>query len=108
MKKLFISIYLILVSNVAFAGSCPMLWGKVDSSINNVADMELKERIQELFKIKYVYTLREILSEIKNTYKGEQKELFEDWFVYQALDKLVPVEKNEFITATVSPPPATE
>ena len=48
MKKLFISIYLILVSNVAFAGSCPMLWGKVDSSINNVADMELKERIQEL------------------------------------------------------------
>jgi len=62
------------------------------NEINNA-----KEKIQELFKIKYVYTLREILSEIKNTYKGEQKELFEDWFVYQALDKLVPVEKNEFI-----------
>jgi len=48
MKKLFISIYLILISNVAFAGSCPMLWGKIDSSINNVADKELKAKIQEL------------------------------------------------------------
>ena len=48
MKKLFITIYLILVSNVAFAGSCPMLWGKIDSSINNVADKELKLKIQEL------------------------------------------------------------
>tara|TARA_Y100000816_G_scaffold266617_1_gene227311 strand:+ start:339 stop:572 length:234 start_codon:yes stop_codon:yes gene_type:complete len=48
MKKLFISIYLILISNVAFAGSCPMLWGKIDSSINNVADKELKVKIQEL------------------------------------------------------------
>ena len=48
MKKLFITIYLILISNVAFAGSCPMLWGKIDSSINNVADKELKVKIQEL------------------------------------------------------------
>ena len=48
MKKLFITIYLILVSNVAFAGSCPMLWSKIDSSINNVADEELKVKIQEL------------------------------------------------------------
>ena len=30
-------------------------------------------------------------------YKEEQRELFEDWFVYQALDKLIPVDKNEFI-----------
>ena len=48
MKKLFLSIYLILISNFAFAGSCPMLWGKVDSNINSVADKELKVKIQEL------------------------------------------------------------
>ena len=48
MKKLFISIYLILISNVAFAGSCPMLWGKIDSNINNVTDEDLKVKIQEL------------------------------------------------------------
>lgn len=56
-----------------------------------------KERIKELFRIKYVYTLREILIEVKKMYKEEQRELFEDWFVYQALDKLIPVDKNEFI-----------
>ena len=48
MRKLFITIYLVLISNVAFAGSCPMLWSKIDSSINNVADEELKVKIQEL------------------------------------------------------------
>ena len=48
MKKLFISIFFLLISNVAFAGSCPMLWGKIDSSINNVADEKLKVKIQDL------------------------------------------------------------
>ena len=48
MKKIFITISFLLISNVAFAGSCPMLWGKIDSSINNVADEELKVKIQEL------------------------------------------------------------
>ena len=48
MKKILISIYLILISNVAFAGSCPMLWGKIDSNINNVTNGELKVKIQEL------------------------------------------------------------
>ena len=48
MKKLFISIFFLLISNVAFAGSCPMLWGKIDTSINNVADEKLKVKIQEL------------------------------------------------------------
>ena len=48
MIKILISIYLLLISNVAFAGSCPMLWGKVDSSINNVSDEKLKVKIQEL------------------------------------------------------------
>ena len=48
MKKILITIYFILSSNVAFAGSCPMLWGKIDSNINNVTNGELKVKIQEL------------------------------------------------------------
>ena len=48
MKKLFITIFFSLISNAALAGSCPMLWGKIDSSINNVTDEELKVKIQEL------------------------------------------------------------
>jgi len=48
MKKFFVSIFFLLISNVAFAGSCPMLWGKIDSGINNIGDEELKVKIQEL------------------------------------------------------------
>jgi len=55
-----------------------------------------KDKIKDLYKLKYVYTLREILNEVKNTYEGEQKELFEDFFVYQALNKLVPLDENDF------------
>ena len=48
MKKLFITIFFSLISNAALAGSCPMLWGKIDSSIDNVTNEELKVKIQEL------------------------------------------------------------
>ena len=48
MNRLFILIYFLLITNVAFAGSCPMLWSKIDSDINNVANEELKVKIQEL------------------------------------------------------------
>ena len=55
-----------------------------------------KEKIKLLYKKKYVYKLDEILNYVKNNYKGEQKELFEDWFVYQALELLLPTTENEF------------
>ena len=48
MKKYLLTICFVLVSSYSFAGSCPMLWGKIDSGINNVADEELKVKIQEL------------------------------------------------------------
>ena len=48
MKQSLIIILFILFSTSSFAGSCPMLWGKVDSSINNVSDEKLKVKIQEL------------------------------------------------------------
>tara|TARA_B100001741_G_C16166167_1_gene420249 strand:- start:108 stop:314 length:207 start_codon:yes stop_codon:yes gene_type:complete len=36
MKKLFLIMTLVLFSNSAFAGSCPMLWGKIDSKIEEI------------------------------------------------------------------------
>ena len=36
MKKLFLVITLVLFSNSAFAGSCPMLWGKIDSKLEEI------------------------------------------------------------------------
>ncbi len=55
-----------------------------------------KEKIKQLFKTKYVYTLDEILKKVKMNYIGEQKELFENWFVYQGLELLLPTSENDF------------
>ena len=48
MKQILITILFILFSTSSFAGSCPMLWNKVDSEISNVSDESLKAKIQEL------------------------------------------------------------
>ncbi len=55
-----------------------------------------KDKIKNLYKLKYVYTLKEILNEVRDSYSGEQKDLFEEFFVYQALNKLVPTNENDF------------
>ena len=36
MKKIIISIFFVLMSSSAFAGSCPMLWGEVDSKMDEI------------------------------------------------------------------------
>ena len=48
MKKYLLTICFVLVISYSFAGSCPMLWNKVDSEISNVSDESLKAKIQEL------------------------------------------------------------
>lgn len=57
---------------------------------------EVKEKIKVLFKTKYIYTLDEIVDKIKSSYKNEQYELFENFFIYQALDQLLPTTENDF------------
>jgi len=57
---------------------------------------EAKERIKELFKFKIVYTLDQIIERVKNKYTGEQKELFDDFFIFKALDYLIPISENDF------------
>ena len=36
MKKIIISIFFVLMTNSAFAGSCPMIWVEIDSKINEI------------------------------------------------------------------------
>ena len=48
MKKFLLSILFIIISSASFAGSCPMLWNKVDTEISNVSDDNLKAKVQEL------------------------------------------------------------
>ena len=65
-----------------------------DTSKKEVSDA--KEKIKELFKFKIVYTLDQILDKVKSKYSGEQRELFDDFFVYKALDLLIPISENDF------------
>ena len=55
-----------------------------------------KEIIKKMFRIKYVYEIGDILDNVKKNLKKEHKELFEDFFVYKALDELVPITENDF------------
>jgi hypothetical protein len=61
------------------------------NEINNV-----KEKIKEMFKMKYLYKLKDIVIYIKNSYEGEKKELFDDFFVFEALNELTPITENDF------------
>lgn len=55
-----------------------------------------KTKIKELYKYKYVYKLEEIIEYVKNSYSGEKKDLFDDFFVLKGLDELVPISENDF------------
>ena len=56
----------------------------------------VKEKIKDLFKYKYVYILDELEDKIKSSYIGEKAELFDEYFVHQALDELIPIDENDF------------
>ena len=55
-----------------------------------------KEKIKELYRFKYVYTLDELLNITKQSYVGEKKELFDDFFVFKSIDELIPITENDF------------
>lgn len=50
-----------------------------------------KQKIKNLFILKYVYTLEEIVEKIKNTVTN-----FDIYCAYKALDELIPQSENEF------------
>jgi hypothetical protein len=54
-----------------------------------------KNKIKELYKLKYVYTLPTITEYVKKSLSVEQSELFDDYFIYQALQELLPLELRD-------------
>lgn len=56
----------------------------------------VKEKIKDIYKYKYVYTLKELKDIIISSYVGEKAELFDEYFLYQALHELVPISENDF------------
>jgi hypothetical protein len=56
----------------------------------------IKNRIKDLYRFKYVYMYDEILDEIKKSFMEHQAELFEDYFLDQALEDMMPRSENDF------------
>lgn len=55
-----------------------------------------KEKIKEMYITGYMYTLDDILDYVKNTYDEKKKDLFDEFFVFKALDELIPFTENDF------------
>jgi hypothetical protein len=56
----------------------------------------IKNKIKDLYRFKHVYLYNEILEEIKSSFKEHQSELFETYFLDQALQDMMPTTENDF------------
>uniref|UniRef100_A0A6C0CB62 Helicase ATP-binding domain-containing protein n=1 Tax=viral metagenome TaxID=1070528 RepID=A0A6C0CB62_9ZZZZ len=54
-----------------------------------------KNKIKELYKLDYVYDLDTILKYVKKSYTQDKQELFDNFYVYQALNDLIPITTND-------------
>ena len=66
----------------------------VDLAMNEI--MYCKNKIKEMYKYRYVYSLDEIVEHVKNSFNKDKLDLFEDFFIYKALDDLLPISENDF------------
>jgi len=57
---------------------------------------EVKAKIQDMFRLEYVYSLEDVLRTVKLGYSKDKLEMFDDFFVYKALDELVPITESDF------------
>lgn len=55
-----------------------------------------KKIVKELYLKGFVYELTDILSYVKKRYIDEKNDLFDEFFVFKALDELVPITENDF------------
>lgn len=66
---------------------------------NSLASEEIeyvKSKIKEMFQVEYIYTLRDILKYVKKSYPIDKRDMFDDYYVYQAIDDLIPITDNDF------------
>jgi hypothetical protein len=59
--------------------------------INNI-----KQMIKTLYRIRYVYTIDQILDYVKTNYDKNKIDLFDPFFLYKAIDELTPITENDF------------
>jgi superfamily II DNA or RNA helicase len=70
------------------------------STYNNALAREeieyAKARIKELYRIDYIYPLSRIMEYVKESYPESKRDMFDDYYVYQGLDDLLPTTGNDF------------
>jgi len=54
-----------------------------------------KEKIKEMYKLDYVYKIEDILAYVKKTFSKDKQDQFDNFYVYQALNDLIPITANE-------------
>lgn len=66
---------------------------------DNLAQFEIisiKNKIKDLFRFNHVYLYSEILNEIKKSFESHQIEMFEEYFLDQAIEDMMPKNENDF------------
>jgi hypothetical protein len=66
---------------------------------NELAQEEIsyaKEKIKELYFFDHIYILEDMINYVKNSYPDNKKTFFDNYYVFQALDDLLPVSENDF------------
>lgn len=56
----------------------------------------VKSKIKEMYILDYAYKLEDIINKIKQKYDDDKKDIFDDFYVYKALDELIPITENDF------------
>ena len=56
----------------------------------------IKDKIKELFRTDFVYTIDEIIDYILDKYPHNQKKYFEEKYLYLALDEMIPKKDDDF------------
>ena len=57
---------------------------------------QVKAKIKDLYRFKHVYLYDEILKEIKKSFLPHQADLFDTYFLDQALESMMPKSENDF------------
>ncbi len=75
---------------------------KIDTSTytHRLAQSEIsyvKRKIASMYFRKFEYQLSDIISFVKTEYDKDNKDLYDDFYVYKALDELMPVSENDFL-----------
>ncbi len=71
-----------------------------DSTLAREEINRIKIILKDMYKIKDVYTLDEIIDSVRTEYinlflEGKEK-LFDEYFIFQGLDELIPLTENDF------------